>query len=59
MTSLPSIIIMINRGNSWTVTDLILVAALYVHVVNVVCLIHENKGKQKLVGTTQDQFEVC
>lgn len=44
MTSLASIIMVVNKGNSWTVTGLILVAALYVHVVNVVCLINENKS---------------
>lgn len=43
MTSLAPVIMVVNRGNSWTVTGLILVAALYARVVNVVCLIIENK----------------
>lgn len=44
MTSLVSISMVVNRGNSWTVIDSILVAALYMHGVNVVCLMHENKS---------------
>lgn len=49
MTFLASIIMVINRGSCWTVAVSILVAALYVHVVNVVCLIHGNKSLQELL----------